>query len=63
MICFYDFISLIICDPSAAQEKLAVWLVVMVGIASAVEFLACFCAFWDLHVYFLFWGKGGGSTC
>ena len=37
-------------DSSAAQEKLAVWLVVVVRIAAAVEFLASFCAFWDLHV-------------
>ena len=45
--------------------KLAVWLVVLVGIAVAMEFfLACFSAFRDLLVYFLVWekhGSGGGG--
>ena len=34
----------------------------MVQIAAAVEFVACFCAFWDLLVYFfIFIGGGGGG--
>ena len=41
-------------DPSAAQVKVAVWLVVMVGIAVAIEILPAFCAFWDLLVYIIF---------
>ena len=40
-------------DSSAAQEKLTVRLVVVVRIAAAVEFLANFCAFWDLFVIIL----------
>ena len=33
----------------------------VVGIAAAVEYLACFCVFLDLLLYFLFWEKGGGG--
>ena len=40
-----DFTSSVISDPSAAQEKLALWLVVVVGIAAAVELLAYFLGF------------------
>ena len=38
----------VISDLSAAQEKLAIWVVVVVGMAAAVEFVTCFCIFWDL---------------
>ena len=41
-------------NSSAVQEKLAVWLVMVVRIAAAVEFLASFCAFWDLFVILYF---------
>ena len=41
-------------DPSAAQEKLTVWLVVVVGIAAVVEFVVSFCVFWDLLVVVFF---------
>ena len=36
---FYDLTPSVISEFSAAQEKLAVWLVVMIGIAAGVEFL------------------------
>ena len=63
-ILFYNLTPSVFSDPSAAQEKLAVWLVVVVGIAAAVEFVTCFCAFWDFDcLFFFFWEKGGGSTC
>ena len=39
------FMSSVMSDSSAAQEKLAVWLVVMVRIAAAVEYLASFFEF------------------
>ena len=44
---FYDLTPSDISEFSAAQEKLAVWLVVVIGIAAGVEFLDYFCAFWD----------------
>ena len=49
-------------DSSAAQEMLAIWLVVVVGIAAAVEFLVYFCTFWNLLVYFSFLSKGEGGV-
>ena len=45
--------SFVMSDSSTAQEKLSVWLVVVVRIAAAVEFLARFCAFWDLFAIFI----------
>ena len=56
---FYDLTPSVISDPSAAQEWLAFWLVVVVGIAAAVEYVTCFCALWDLLVYFYIWRKVG----
>ena len=41
---FFDLTPSVISDPSAAQEKFAVWLVVVVAIVAGVEFLACSCA-------------------
>ena len=50
-------------DLSASQEKLAAWLVVMVGITATVELLSSFCAFWgNLFDLFLFLIKCGVST-
>ena len=34
-------------ESSVAHEKLAVWLVVVIGIVGGVEFLYYFCTFWD----------------
>ena len=48
------FTSSVMSDYStAAQEKLAGWLVLVVKIAAAVEFLDNFCAFWDLLVFLI----------
>ena len=38
----------------AAQEKLAVRLVMVIGIAASMELLDYFCALWDLLVIFYF---------
>ena len=46
----YSTTSLIMFDSSTAQEKLAIWLVVVIRIAAAVGFLASFCAFWMIAV-------------
>ena len=41
-------------DSSAAQEKLAVWLLMVVRNAAAVELPASFCTFWNLFLFFFF---------
>ena len=53
------FTSSVMLDFSAAQEKLAVRLVVVVETSAAVEFLSSFCAFWDL-LFLNFYLKVGG---
>ena len=49
---FYNLTPSVISEFSAAQEKLALWSVVVIGIAAGVEFLDYFCAFLDLLVIF-----------
>ena len=55
---FYDLNPAVTFEPSAAQGKLAVWLVMVVGIAAGVKFLHYFCAFWDFLI-----PKSNGCTC
>ena len=52
-----DFTPSVISDSSATLEKLAVWLVVVIGIAAAMKFVACFLSF--LGFAGLFFGKVG----
>ena len=61
---FLDFTPSVISDPSAAQESMAVWLVVIIVLLQEWNFLPvfvlsiiCFCFF----NFFLFWEKGGGG--
>ena len=69
---FYHLNPSVISEPSVAREKLAVWFVVVIGIAAGVEFLDYFCASlphsllvltrFSCLLFFLSGGKVGEST-
>ena len=64
MLSFTISLSLsLISNHSAAQEKLAIWLVAVVETAAAVEFVACFyvlcLGFACLFIYHYLGGGGG----
>ena len=52
----YDLTWSVIFEFSAYQERLAVWIVLVIGIATGIDFFFFFfdyfCAFWDLLVTF-----------
>ena len=50
---FYDLTPSVISEFSAPQEKLAVWLVVVKGVAAGVEFFLLFLCFLGFACHFL----------
>ena len=59
MLCFMTSPHQLFSEFSAAREKLAIWLVLVIRIAADVDFFDYFCTLWDLIVISYFDVKVG----